>query len=90
MPECIVHYVERQGFRHSVELHAQSLYEAVVRAVVAFRTHGCEPSGDSKLEVEVRTSVRHELTWGQVQDWLGMGSKSPKEAITKEQLRSLL
>lgn len=39
MAACRVSYVDFEGFRHSVELEAESLYEAAVLAVSAFRQH---------------------------------------------------
>ena len=90
MASCVVHYVDLDGLRHSVELEAESLYEAAVKAIVIFRQHGCEPGTRGKLEVEVRTSVVHTLTRDQIDEWLARGAKTPKEAVTKEQLRALL
>jgi len=62
MRSCIVSYLDTEGIRHSVEVHADSLYEAVVLAVHTFRQHDCDPCEISKLEVEIRTSVTHEIT----------------------------
>jgi len=90
MASCVVHYVDLNGVRHSVELEADSLYEAAVKAIVIFRQHGCEPGTMGKLEVEVRTSVVHTLTRQQVERWLGQGGKTPKEVVTKERLRAML
>jgi hypothetical protein len=89
MASCVVHYVGLDGLRHSGELQAESLYEAAVKAIVIFRQHGCEPGTLGKLE-GVRTSVVHTLTRQQVQEWLVRGAKTPKEAVTKQQLRALL
>jgi hypothetical protein len=38
--DCLLssyHYVDLDGLRHSVELEAESLYEAAVKAIVIFR-----------------------------------------------------
>jgi hypothetical protein len=90
MPACIVSYVDMEGLRHSVELEAESLYEAAVLAVRTFRQHDCEPGELSKLEVEVRTAITHTVTLKKIHSWLQGGAKSPKEAITKDRLRALL
>ena len=66
-----------------------SLYEAAVLAVSAFRQHHCELGEQSKLEVEIRSSVTHTVTLKKIHSWLQGGAKSPKEAITKERLRAL-
>ena len=86
---CFVSYVDG-GLRHSVEVQAESLYEAVVLAVRTFRLHDCDPGSGRELEVEVRSAVTHTITLKKVQDWLSGGAKSPKEAVLKERLRSLL
>jgi len=66
------------------------LYEAAVLALRTFRQHDCEPGQVSKLEVEVRSSVIHTITQRRIYDWLNGGAKTPKEAVMKERLRSLL
>ena len=90
MAACIVSYLDTEGLRHTVELEADSLYEAAVLAVRTFRQHGCEPGQASKLEVEIRTSVTHTITLKKIHDWVRGGAKTPKEAVMKEKLRELL
>ena len=90
MSVCIVSYLDTSGIRHSVEVQAQSLYEAAVMAVKVFREHDCEPGAMSKLEVEIRTSVTHEVTYKKVKEWLDGGAKSPKERVEKERLKAML
>lgn len=90
MASCSVSYLDTEGLRHTVEVDAESLYEAAVLAIRTFRQHNCEPGQVSKLEVEVRTSVIHTITPGRIFDWLNAGAKSPKEAVMKERLRALL
>ena len=90
MASCIVSYVDTEGLRHSVEVNADSLYEAAVLALRTFRQHDCEPGEATKLEVEIRNSVIHTVTKKKVQDWLNRAAKNPCEAIKKEQLRGLL
>jgi hypothetical protein len=87
---CIVSYLDIEGLRHSVEVDAESLYEAAVLAIRIFRQHECEPGLASRLEVEVRSSIVHTITPKKVQEWLNGGAKTPKEAATKERLRALL
>jgi len=90
MASCIVSYVDTEGLRHSVEVEADSLYEAAVFAVRIFREHSCEPGQASKLEVEIRSSVTHTVTLKKIHDWLRGGAKTPKEAVMKERLKALL
>jgi hypothetical protein len=90
MASCIVSYLDTDGLRHTVEVQAQSLYEAAVLAIRTFREHDCEPGAATKLEVEIRTSVIHTVTPKKLYEWLNGGAKTPKEAVIKEQLRRLI
>ncbi len=90
MAACIVSFVDLDGIRHSVEVDADGLYKASVLALCAFRKHELEPAGLTRLEVEVRSSVKHTLTVTKVRDWLQRGVRTPKEAVLKEKLREML
>jgi hypothetical protein len=90
MAACVVSYLDTEGLRHTVEVEAESLYEAAVLAIRTFRNHECEPGQASKLEVEIRSSVTHIVTLRKIHDWLNGGAKTPKEAVMKEKLRALL
>ena len=87
---CIVSYLDIEGLRHTVEVEADSLYEAAVLAIRTFRQHDCEPGQVSELHVEVRSSVIHTITPRRIYDWLNGGAKTPREAVMKERLRALL
>jgi hypothetical protein len=87
---CIVSYLDTEGLRHTVEVEAETLYEAAVLAIRTFRQHDCEPGQASRLEVEVRSSVIHTVTPRRIYDWLNGGAKTPREAVIKERLRALL
>jgi hypothetical protein len=87
---CVVSYLDTEGLRHTLEVEAESLYEAAVLAIRTFRQHHCEPGSATRLEVEVRSSVVHTITPMRIHEWLNGGAKSPKEAVMKERLRALL
>ncbi len=87
---CIVSYLDTEGLRHTVEVDAESLYEAAALAIRAFKQHDWEPGDLSKLEVEIRSSITHTVTPKRLREWLSGGSRSPKEAVTKERLREML
>jgi hypothetical protein len=87
---CVVSFTDLDGLRHGVEVEADSLYEAAVKAIVIFRKCHCEPGTLTKLEIEVRTSIVHTLTTKKVFEWLNQGCNTPKEALMKERLRELL
>jgi len=90
MARCVVSYVDTSGIRHSVELEADGLFEAVVLGVAALRAHDCDPGEVCEIEVEVRKSIKHSLTLRRVREWLQGASKNPKEAVLKGRLRELL
>ncbi len=90
MAACTVSYLDTSGIRHSVEVEAESLYEAAALAVRAFRRHDCGPRGMAKLEVEMRSSVTHTLTIKRLEEWLGGACSSPREAVLKERLREMV
>jgi len=92
MPTCVVSHVDMDGVRHSVEVQAEGLYEAAVLGLAAFKKHGIElnPKGLHTLEVEVRNTITHTVAVKTVHEWLGRGVVTPKEAVLKERLRTLL
>lgn len=90
MAACIVSFVDFDGIRHSVEVQADGLCEASVLGLCAFRKHELEPGGLTQIEVEVRSSVKHTLSVTKVREWLQRGVRTPKEALLKERLRTLL
>ena len=85
---CTVSFTDTEGIRHSVNVQADTLYEAVAVAVREFREHDCAPG---EMEVEARSpAVTHTVSMGKVEDWLNGGAKSPKERLLKERLKGLL
>jgi hypothetical protein len=88
---CTVSFTGPDGIRHSVNVQAETLYEAVVLAICAFREHDCAPGSGSQLEVEAKSpSVTHTVSMAKVQDWLRSSAKSPSDKIMKERLKGLL
>ena len=88
---CIVSFTDPDGFRHSVEVQAESLYEAVVLATRAFKEHACEPGLGSQLEVKIQSpAVTHTVSLHRVREWLNGACKSPNEKVTKARLKGLL
>ncbi len=88
---CTVSFIGHDGIRHSVNIQAETLYEAVVLAIRAFREHECAPGSGSQLEVEARSpSVTHSVSMAKVQDWLQSSAKSPSDKIMKDRLKAWL
>ncbi len=88
---CTVSFTSPDGIRHSVNVRAETLYEAVVLAVRAFREHDFAPGPASLLEVEAKSpSVTHTVSISKVEEWLNGVARSPREKVTKDRLRGLL
>jgi hypothetical protein len=87
---CTVSFRDSDGVQHSVEVGAETLYEAAVLALKSFRQHDCAPGPAAHLSIEVKNpSVTHTVV-ARIEDWLNGGAKSPKEAIEKRRLKELL
>jgi hypothetical protein len=88
---CTVSFTDVEGLRHSVDVQASSLYEAVAQAISIFREHDCVLGPASQLEVEARSpGVKHSVSMGKVRDWVESSAKSPADRLLKEKLKCLL
>jgi len=90
---CSVSFVGTSGIRHGVEIEAESLYEAAVKAIVRFRDDPwMEQVGNATaLDIEIRESAtKHVVTLKQVESWLASTSASPHVASKKVRLKMLL
>jgi hypothetical protein len=91
----MVSFRDSGGIQHSLEVAAESLYEAAVLAVREFRacSWGVEiqPGTMTRLTVKVKAPTTvHELTLKQVENWLASSAKSPSDALLKKRLREML
>ena len=90
---CIVTLTDSRGIRHSVEVTAQSLFEAGVLGVTAFRNAGWveeAPGVASRLEIEVRDpSVKHTVTLLQLQRWANRQRSLPRGATQARTLKAV-
>jgi hypothetical protein len=90
---CSVTVIDSRGVRHTVDVLAESLFEAAALGVAALKNDGwTDPIGPAtKVEVDVRTpAVRHSVSILQLQRWLQGATISPNERILKERLKALL
>jgi hypothetical protein len=90
---CSVSFVDVRGVRHTVELEAESLYEAVVLGVRRFRNDSwIEQVGPATvLDVEVREpATKHAISLLQVERWLAGATSNPNEAVKKAKLKMIL
>lgn len=90
---CRVSYKDLEGIRHSVEVLADSVYEASVLALSALSKHDwIENIGPgTRLDVQIiDPNVTHTLLVAQLQTWLNQPPTSPAEMTKKKMLRDLL
>jgi hypothetical protein len=87
---CSVSFTDHEGIRQSVNVQAETLYEAVAVAM-AFGEHRCLPGPTRQMEVKARSpSVTHTVSVAKVREWLGASAKSPREKIVKERLKGMM
>ena len=88
---CTVSFADPDGVRHSVNVQAETLYEAVALAVRIFREHGVAPGLTSQMSVEARSpSVQHTVALSKVHSWLESSAKSPRDKLVRDRLKGLL
>lgn len=90
---CRVSFTDLSGIRHSVEIQADSLYEAAVVGLKALKkAEWIDAVGPAtRLEIEVlEPAAVHILLVAQLMRWLDGGAKNPAEAVTKKRLKELL
>src|SRR5882672_9915237 len=90
---CTVSFADVRGIRHTVEVQAESLFEAAILGVRTFRSDPwIEHVGPvTVLDIEVREpAAKHAITMMQVERWLEGASASPNEGVKKAKLKDLL
>ena len=90
---CTVSYKGVRGIRHSVDVEAESLYEAVVVAISRFRHDPWSEqiSNATLLDIDVHEpSTKHSLSLQQVERWLAGATANPTEASKKAKLKMIL
>lgn len=89
----MVSFVGPSGIRHSVEVAAESIYEAAALGVSALKNSGWADAiaPGTELEVQVRApATRHRVTVQQICRWCDGVAVSPDETLKKRRLRQLL
>jgi hypothetical protein len=90
---CAVSFLDHRGIRHTVDVQAESLFEAAVLAIQHFRQDPwLERVGPTTvLDVEVRQpATRHAVSLQQVERWLAGATPNPMEASKKAKLKMIL
>ena len=90
---CRVTIQDLEGIAHTVEVTAESLYEAVAQGLAALRrsdwVHGFQQGIVRVSVADVR--VEHQVKLADFTQWLEKpGAKSPREMIQRQRLRSIL
>lgn len=88
---CVVTYQDIEGVKHSVDVTAESLYEAAILGMKALKVSNWESVPNLEIEIRERQpEVRH-VVWNSVLSaWLARNGKSPKEQALKARLRGLV
>ena len=90
---CAVSFSGPSGIRHSVEVEAESLYEAAVLGVRRLNQNiWSENVGPATvLDIEVREpGSKHSISLQQVERWLAGATTNPNEASKKAKLKMML
>jgi hypothetical protein len=94
MPElrsCRVSYQDGDGIRHSVEVTAETLYEAAVLGMTALRAAGWLNAPNLTIEVTVKApETTHSIRGAVLAAWLSRAGKSPREQVLKSRLLELM
>jgi len=85
---CCVSFIDTDGIPHSVHVQAESLYEAIAFAVVAFPQDRLCPRTTSSTEFTIsieRPAVEHRIRLAQVEKWAEMTTREGPAGIMKRQ-----
>ena len=97
MAFCRVTYRDIEGIEHSVEIEAESLYEAIAQAVKRFRHDDgwalSPPGRGSQFHVKVLKDapVTYSISLAKVQEFALHGTaKGPQDILRKKRIKELL
>ena len=91
---CRVTCRDGHGIDHSVEVSAQTLYEAVAQALTIFRegdwTEALEGQAAAVVVRIKQPEIEHTVRLRDFRNWLNASGKSPAEMALKVRLRQIL
>ena len=91
---CTVSYCDLKGVEHTIEVTADSLYEAVAQGLRVFRENDWIDEvghGQTTISVVVRQpKVQHKVRVQDFERWLESQGRTPAEVSLKGRLRELL
>src|SRR5436190_957008 len=93
MKTCTVSFTGPSGVRHSVDVSADSLYEAAIVGFGLLKKDGwVDPiASGSRLEIQVRhPATTHCVSVAQLRRWVNGVAVSPDETLRKRRLKTLL
>ena len=90
---CIVKMVDDAGVEHSVQVRAESVYEAAILGMCRLKRHGWESDrstiGWVTVEIHEEPTV-HRVQFGKMLGWINSSGRTPRDEIRKQKLRTLL
>ena len=90
---CVVSFAGERGVRHSVEVTAETLYEAAAQALSIFReSEWADAIGPgTELLVTVKNpETTHRVTLAQIRQWCDGVAVSPNEVLKRHRVKALI
>jgi hypothetical protein len=90
---CTVSFTGPSGIRHSVDVTAESIYEAAALGVSALKKSGWADvvALGTELDVQLREpATSHRITVRQIHRWCDGTALSPDDTLKKRRLKQLL
>ena len=91
---CIVSVTDTREVQHSVEVNAETLYEAVAAALAALQQdHWVGEIGQGLTTVSVlvqQPPIRHEVKMKDFLSWLSRQAGSPAEVVLRQKVEKML
>jgi hypothetical protein len=90
---CVVSFAGERGVRHSVEVTAETLYEAAAQALSVFKqSEWADAIGPgTELHVTVKNpEMTHRVTLDQIGRWCDRVAVSPNEVLKRHRVKTLI
>lgn len=91
---CRVGVTDLNGVRHTAEVTASTLYEAVALGLAAIRSHDWAtgiPQGLNTVDVSVsEVAVTHSVRFRDFQNWVNRSGGAPKDVTLRNHIREIL
>ena len=88
---CRVTIEDMEGVVHTVEVTAESLYEAVAQGLAALRGKDWVAGMRETVKVSVsEVRIEHQVNLTEFTKWLDRHGRSPREIIRRKRARSIL